>query len=68
MRHGKLNLDNVFVKDNYTAKLASLAHIELLSNEERKGNITEYLSVDVFEFGKILLNVITNGKHGGDAT
>ncbi|GJW28285.1 hypothetical protein Tco_0045160 [Tanacetum coccineum] len=67
MHHRKLNLDNVFVKDNYTAKLASLAHIELLSHEERTCNITEYLSVDVFEIGKILL-LITIGKHGGDAT
>ncbi|GJW82677.1 serine/threonine-protein kinase/endoribonuclease IRE1a-like protein [Tanacetum coccineum] len=42
--------------------------MEFLSDEVR-GNMTEweYLSADVLDFGKILLYVITKGKHGGDA-
>ena len=49
MRHGKLNLENLFVTENFTAKLTGLA-----------------VSVDVFEFGKILLNIITGGKKTWD--
>ncbi|GKF49372.1 serine/threonine-protein kinase/endoribonuclease IRE1a, partial [Tanacetum coccineum] len=65
IRHGNI-LRNVFVKENGTAKLAGLGHIEWLS--DRKIKMKEYLTVDIFDFGKILLNFITDGKHGCDPT
>ncbi|GJZ82957.1 serine/threonine-protein kinase/endoribonuclease IRE1a-like protein [Tanacetum coccineum] len=53
-------------QENGTAKLAGLGHIEWLS--DRKIKMKEYLTVDIFDFGKILLNFITDGKHGCDPT
>lgn len=67
VRHGKLNPHNVFIKDNCVAKLAGLAHIDWPSDEE-KGCMDEYLRADIYDWGKILVNIITNGHSGGEET
>lgn len=67
VHHGKLNANNVFIKDSHVAKLAGLAHIDWPSDEER-GNMDQYLKVDIYDWGKLLLKLITNGLYGDAET
>ncbi|GKA73167.1 putative ribonuclease H-like domain-containing protein, partial [Tanacetum coccineum] len=66
IRHGKLKLHNVFIKDNYVAQLAGLANTDW--PDEEKVSMDEFLRLDIYDWGKILLNIMTHGHHGGDDT
>nr|GEX08514.1 hypothetical protein [Tanacetum cinerariifolium] len=64
--HGKLKLHNVFIKDNYVAQLAGLANTDW--SDEEKVSMDDFLRLDIYNWGKILLNIMTHGHHGGDYT